>query len=75
MDQGQLLEDLREYYELGQRIGYYQKDYDPILLSWNDQQFFEMLSKKARSGKNEMNVVDVFNHHCRLKFNGLLVDG
>ncbi len=71
--QRELLKDLELYYQLGQRIGFYDKSFDPSLLSLDDYQFFDMLSKRNKIEKEKMNITELFKHHYQLKFNGLLM--
>lgn len=71
--QRDLIKDLEMYYQLGQRIGFYDKSFDPKLLSLDDYQFFDMLSQRNKLDKENLDVSELFNHHYRLKFNGILV--
>ena len=70
--QRELLKDLELYYQLGQRIGFYDKSFDPKLLSLDDYQFFDMLTNRNQLEKEKMNVTELFKHHYQLKFNGLM---
>ena len=70
--QKELLNDLEMYYQLGQRIGFYDKSFDPKLLSLDDYQFFDMLSKRNKHEIKDADVTALFDHHYRLKFNGLM---
>lgn len=70
--QRELLKDLELYYQLGQRIGFYDKSFDPKLLSLDDYQFFDMLTNRNELEKEKMNVTELFKHHYQLKFNGLM---
>ena len=69
--QKELLNDLEMYYQLGQRIGFYDKSFDPKLLSLDDYQFFDMLSKRNTHEIKDSDVTALFDHHYSLKFNGL----
>ncbi len=71
--QTELIKDLELYYQLGQRIGFYDKSFDPKLLSLDDYQFFDMLSNTSQIEKDKMNIPELFKHHYQLKFNGLLI--
>jgi len=41
-------------------------------LSLDDQNFFDLLSNQAVLKENNIEVLEAFNHHYRVKFNGLL---
>ena len=45
---------------------------NPVLLSLDDQKFFDLLSSQAVLKENNIEVLEAFNHHYRVKFNGLL---
>ncbi|MCT4580784.1 MAG: TetR/AcrR family transcriptional regulator [Flavobacteriales bacterium] len=65
--------DLISYYEIGIDIGVFKKDANPLLLSLNDQQFFDLLANKNFLKDNNIKVLDAFNHHYSIKFNGLII--
>ena len=65
--------DLQSYYQIGKEIGVFINDADPLLLSLNDQQFFDLLSKHEILEKNGVDVLTAFNHHYIIKFKGLTV--
>lgn len=64
--------DLISYYEIGIDIGLFKKAANPLLLSLNDQQFFDLLANKDLLKNNEIKVLEAFNHHYHIKFNGLI---
>ena len=64
--------DLKSYYEIGIEIGVFKSDMNPLLLSLDDQKFFDLLSTQNVLKENNIAVLEAFNHHYRLKFNGLL---
>ena len=64
--------DLRSYYEIGIEIGVFKSNTNPVLLSLDDQKFFDLLSSQAVLKENNIEVLEAFNHHYRIKFNGLL---
>jgi len=41
-------------------------------LSLDDQNFFDLLSNQAVLKENNIEVLEAFNHHYSVKFNGLL---
>ena len=64
--------DLKSYYEIGIEIGVFKSDMNPLLLSLDDQKFFDLLSAQNILKENNIEVLEVFNHHYSVKFNGLL---
>jgi AcrR family transcriptional regulator len=64
--------NLKSYYEVGKDIGVFKEDLNPILLAMNDQQFFEMLSNSKLLLENEIEVLEAFSHHFRMKFTGIV---
>jgi len=64
--------DLRSYYEIGIEIGVFKSNTNPVLLSLDDQKFFDLLSGQDVLKENSIEVLEAFNHHYRVKFNGLL---
>ena len=64
--------DLKSYYEIGIEIGVFKPDTNPLLLSLDDQKFFDLLSAQNVLKENNIEVLEAFNHHYRVKFNGLL---
>ena len=64
--------NLKSYYEIGIEIGVFKSDTNPILLSVDDQKFFDLLSNQDVLKENNIEVLEAFNHHYRVKFNGLL---
>jgi AcrR family transcriptional regulator len=65
--------DLISYYEIGIEIGVFKPDSNPLLLSLNDQQFFDLLANANTLKENNIKVLDAFNHHYSIKFNGLVL--
>ena len=63
--------DLKSYYEIGIEIGVFKSDMNPLLLSLDDQKFFDLLSAQNVLKENNIEVLEVFNHHYSVKFNGL----
>lgn len=70
----QVMLDLISYYEIGIEIGIFKKDANPLLLSLNDQLFFDLLANRDFLKNNNIKVLDAFNHHFKIKFNGLVSD-
>ncbi len=68
-----VMQDLISYYEIGIEIGVFKKDANPLLLSLNDQQFFDLLANNNILKRNKIEVLEAFNHHFRIKFKGLIV--
>ena len=64
--------DLKSYYEIGIEIGVFKPDTNPLLLSLDDQKFFDLLSNQNVLKENNIEVLEAFNHHYSVKFNGLL---
>ena len=69
--QKNVIRDLEQYYQLGQRIGHYRKDVDPVLLTMNDSLFFELLSKGGGQKKYSNDLVNLINNYCDIKFSGI----
>ena len=65
--------DLISYYEIGIDIGVFKPESNPLLLSLNDQQFFDLLANNNTLKNNNIKVLDAFNHHYSIKFNGLVI--
>jgi AcrR family transcriptional regulator len=70
--QKNVFDNLKSYYRIGIEIGIFSKDANPFLLSLSDQQFFELLSQKNIIDKIELDIISVFNHHYKMRFNGIL---
>ena len=70
--QKNVFQNLKSYYRIGIEIGIFSIDANPYLLSLSDQQFFESLSQKNIFDKIELDIISVFNHHYKMRFNGLL---
>jgi len=70
--QKQTFINLKEYYEIGIDIGAFRADSDPVLMSLNDQQFFEMLGMNKIIEENNIEVIPAFNHHYNMKFKGIV---
>ncbi len=64
--------DLNSYYEIGIEIGIFNDWANPLLLSMNDQQFFDFLANKNSLKENNIEVLEAFNHHFKIKFSGLV---
>ncbi len=64
--------DLNSYYEIGIEIGQFNDWANPLLLSLNDQQFFDFLANKNTLKDNSIDVLEAFNHHFKIKFSGLV---
>jgi len=64
--------DLISYYEIGIEIGIFNEWANPLLLSMNDQQFFDFLANKNTLKDNNIEVLEAFNHHFKIKFSGLV---
>lgn len=64
--------NLKNYYEVGVEIGVFKAGSDPVLLSLDDQQFFEMLGMTNLIQEHGITVLDAFNHHFRTKFSGII---
>jgi len=64
--------DLKSYYEIGIEIGVFKPDTNPLLLSLDDQKFFDLLSNQDILKENNIEVLEAFNHHYKVKFSGLL---
>ena len=70
--QKNVFDNLKSYYRIGKEIGIFSEDANPFLLSLSDQQFFELLSQKNIIDKIELDIISVFNHHYKMRFNGIL---
>ncbi len=64
--------DLISYYEIGIEIGMFNNWANPLLLSMNDQQFFDFLANTNTLKDNNIEVLEAFNHHFKIKFSGLI---
>ncbi len=64
--------NLKSYYEIGKEIGVFKADSNPLLLSLDDQKFFDLLSNQSILRENNIEVLEAFNHHYRIKFQGLI---
>lgn len=69
--QKNLLLNLQSYYEIGIQKGVFIKEANPLLLSLNDGQFFQLLSYDSVLEKNNIDVLTAFNHHFKIKFYAL----
>lgn len=70
--QKRVMQDLVSYYEIGIEIGVFKQDVNPVLLSLDDQQFFNFLSNQSILKENNIEVLAAFNHHFRMKFHGIV---
>ena len=68
-----VFKNLQSYYQIGIDIEIFTKKANPFLLSFYDQQFFEFLSKRKSNQKKQLDVIDVFNHHYAMRFDGVLL--
>ena len=64
--------NLKTYYEVGVDIGVFKEDVNPLLLALDDQKFFEMLSEQEILRDNNIEVLEAFAHHYKMKFGGIL---
>ncbi|MCB9187766.1 MAG: TetR/AcrR family transcriptional regulator [Flavobacteriales bacterium] len=64
--------NLKSYYEVGIDIGVFKEDVNPLLLALDDQKFFEMLSERDLLKDHNIEVLDAFAHHFKMKFRGIL---
>ncbi len=64
--------NLKEYYELGVELGVFRPGLNPVLLSLDDQRFFEMLGMQQVLEEHQIEVLEAFNHHYRMKFQGIV---
>ena len=64
--------NLRDYYSVGKDIGVFKAGSNPILLSLDDQQFFQMLGINRVMQEHNIEVLDAFNHHFNMKFTGII---
>jgi len=63
--------NLKSYYEIGKEIGVF-KDYcNPVLLSLDDQKFFDLLADSQFLADNEIEILQAFAHHFTTKFGGI----
>ncbi len=72
--QENVLNNLQSYFQIGIEIGVFKKDVSPLLLSLEDQYFFDLLSKHAILERNGIDVLTAFNHHFNAKFHGITLD-
>ena len=71
--QRNVLENLQSYFKIGIDIGEFKKEVNPLLLSLEDQQFFELLSNHEILERNGIDVLMAFNHHFQTKFYGITI--
>ena len=71
--QNNVLKNLQSYFKIGIEIGEFKKEVNPLLLSLEDQQFFELLSNHEILEKNGIDVLKAFNHHFQTKFHGVSI--
>ncbi len=71
--QKNVLENLQSYFQIGIDKGIFKKDTNPLLLSLEDQQFFDLLSNHEILERNGIDVLSAFNHHYNTKFNGISI--
>lgn len=64
--------NLMSYYQVGVEIGVFKEDVNPMLLALDDQKFFEMLSEQTILRDHNIEVLDAFAHHFKMKFGGIL---
>lgn len=67
--------NLKSYYEVGIDIGIFREDLNALLLAMDDQKFFEMLSEQTLLKENNIEVLEAFSQHYRVKFKGILKEG
>lgn len=70
--QKEVLINLISYYKIGIQKGVFKQDANPLLLSLDDQKFFDLLSNQIILKENNIEVLEAFNHHFKIKFNGLI---
>ena len=71
--QKNVLDNLQSYFQIGIDKGIFKKDTNPLLLSLEDQQFFDLLSNHEILERNGIDVLSAFNHHYNTKFNGISI--
>jgi len=71
--QNNVLLNLQSYFKVGIDIGEFKKEVNPLLLSLEDQQFFELLSNHEILERNGIDVLMAFNHHFQTKFYGITI--
>lgn len=64
--------NLKSYYEIGKDIGVFKEDLNPLLLAMDDEQFFQSLRRSEILLENNIEVLEAFSHHFRMKFTGLI---
>lgn len=68
-----LLVNLKEYYQTGIDIGVFNSSANPLLLSLDDQIFFDLLLNHHNLfGEDKIPVLEAFNQHYQSKFNGII---
>ena len=72
--QKNVLNNLQSYFKIGIEIGVFKKEVNPLLLSLEDQHFFDMLSNHEILERNGVDVLMAFNHHFNTKFNGIAIE-
>lgn len=70
--QKQTFLNLKSYYEVGIDIGVFKSDMNPVLLALDDQHFFEMLGNTEIINEDSIPVLEAFNQHYKMKFNGIV---
>tara|TARA_B100000963_G_C22555432_1_gene638815 strand:- start:720 stop:1334 length:615 start_codon:yes stop_codon:yes gene_type:complete len=70
--QKNVFKNLQSYYQIGIDIQIFKAKANPVLLSLNDQLFFEYLSNQNANEKKQLDVIEIFTHHCLMRFNGIL---
>lgn len=65
--------NLKSYYEVGKDIGVFKKDLNPLLLAMDDEQFFQTLRNSKLLEENNIEVLEAFSHHFRMKFMGIVL--
>ena len=70
--QKKVFKNLQSYYQIGIDIQIFTAKANPVLLSLNDQLFFEYLSNQNANEKKQLDVIEIFTHHCLMRFNGIL---
>ncbi len=71
--QKNVLLNLQSFFKIGIDIGEFKKEVNPLLLSLEDQQFFELLSNHEILERNDIDVLTAFNHHFQTKFYGITI--
>ena len=72
--QKNVLNNLQSYFQIGVDIGIFKKDVNPLLLSLEDQYFFDLLSNHEILERNGIDVLMAFNHHYNSKFHGITIE-